>query len=111
MDERIVPVIVLTLNLVLYVYVLTIVQLNWLSAIWGIISSVSLILVAYEAYENSKKLDFIEEHVWKRISELDERIKHFESMEKPLPTLQKDGNKSWLVNDKRVQGLLDNDDI
>ena len=63
------------------------------SYILSLASWLSLVLVAYWVYENDKKIEFMEEHVWKKldkteaelkisrrqIEELQERLKEFEA--------------------------------
>jgi len=75
LDERAIPVIVLVLNLLFYIFVIVTTEFTIVIGVWGIVLGVCQILVAYTAYENAKRVDFLEEHVWKRINEIDEWIK------------------------------------
>ena len=75
MDERIIPAIVLLLNFVFSIFGVFLTEFSAFYAIWGIVSMLSIALVALLAYENAKKIEFIEERIWKRFSELEESEK------------------------------------
>jgi len=75
LDERIIPAIVLLLNFVFSVFGVFLTEFSAFYAIWGIVSTLSIALVALLAYENAKKIEFIEERIWKRFSEIEESVK------------------------------------
>jgi hypothetical protein len=42
---------------------------------WSFVSLFCLVVVAYWVYEDGKKIEFLEEHLWRRIDKLEENIK------------------------------------
>lgn len=78
MDERAIPVIVLAFNFLLGLFVFFFSGGGGISpiiTIWIIVTGFCEILVAYMAYENAKKIDSIEEYLWKKLSELEQKVK------------------------------------
>jgi sulfite exporter TauE/SafE len=75
MDERIVPAIVLLLNFLFGLLAGFIPDLFPMVGVLNFITALMLVVLALMVYENAKKIDFIEEHVWRRLNEIDERIK------------------------------------
>jgi len=85
MDEKIIPTIVLALNFFSMIGLLAFQFFADFSLILSIVSWLSLVLVAYWVYENDKRIDFLEEHVWSRLNKAEAYLK---------------------VNDGRIEGLL-----
>lgn len=78
MDERAIPVIVLAFNFLLGLFGFFFSVGGGIPPIitlWIIVTGFCTVLVAYMAYENAKKLDFIEGHLWNKLGELKEDVK------------------------------------
>jgi biopolymer transport protein ExbB/TolQ len=75
MDEKIIPTIVLLLNFISMIGLVVFQFLAGFSSFLMIAAWLSLVLVAYWVYENDKRIEFMEEHIWKRNEELEESVK------------------------------------
>ena len=78
MNDRVIPVIILLLNFIFPVIVfqfLPNVSSLLLIAGWSFVSLFCLVVVAYWVYEDGKKIEFLEEHLWRRIDKLEENMK------------------------------------
>jgi hypothetical protein len=78
MNDRVIPVIILMLNFIFPVIVFQFIpNVSSLLLIggWNFVSLFCLVVVAYWVYEDGKKIEFLEEHLWRRIDKLEENMK------------------------------------
>ncbi len=75
LDERIIPTIVLALNFLSIVGLVFFQFFVDISFLLTIFSWLSLVIVAYWVYENDKRTEFLEKHVWKKIDKLEADLK------------------------------------
>jgi amino acid transporter len=78
MNDRVIPVIILLLNFIFPVIVfqfLPNVSSLLLIGGWSFVSLFCLVVVAYWVYKDGKKIEFLEEHLWRRIDKLEENMK------------------------------------
>lgn len=104
MNDRIIPVIILLLNFIFPMIVFQFLP-NFSSLLliagWSFVSMFCLVAVAYWVYEDGKKIEFLEERLWRRIDKLEESMKlNFRCMErteerlKRLEEQQKENNQN-----------------
>ncbi|MFC1486610.1 hypothetical protein ACFLRN_02830 [Thermoproteota archaeon] len=75
MDDRSIPAIMLLLNFVFSIFGLFLTDFSLIFVFWSIVSQLFMAIVAMMAYENAKKIEFIEARFWKRFIELEENEK------------------------------------
>jgi hypothetical protein len=78
MNDRVIPVIILMLNFIFPVIVFQFIpNVSSLLLIggWSFVSLFCLVVVAYWVYKDGKKIEFLEEHLWRRIDKLEENMK------------------------------------
>ena len=75
MDERIIPTIVLALNFLSMIGLVFFQFFVDISFLLTILSWLSLVIVAYWVYENSKRTEFLEKHIWRRLDEAEADLK------------------------------------
>ena len=78
MNDRIIPVIILSLNVVLPWFLSTFIpgfSSVLVIGVWSFVSIACLVAVAYWVYEDGKKIEFIEARLWRRIDKLEEFVK------------------------------------
>ena len=74
-DDRSIPAIMLLLNFVFSIFGLFLTNFSLIYVFLNIVSQLFIAIVAMMAYENAKKIEFLEEHIWKRFEELEENMK------------------------------------
>jgi hypothetical protein len=73
-----IPVIILSLNFVFPLIVaqfLPTMSQILLIGIWSFVSLFCLVVVAYWVHEDGKKIEFLEDHLWRRIDKLEQSMK------------------------------------